>query len=214
VTELVTRSIKHAGAGGRESIEVVLAEAEPGSCCWRSPTTAVATRRQRGAELGPTIVADLVQQLKGVLSASAERRLARGGAYACAGADMSERMGLEDCVAVVDDEFLIATGLSLQLEGLGLSVCGTAATAEEALALAIARRPAIVLMDVRLGGEKDGVDAARAIHAAVGSKVIFVTGVARAGHDGAHPPGSPGGGALQAGLGLAVAPGDRRGPGR
>ena len=85
-------------------------------------------------------------------------------------------MNLEDCVAVVDDEFLIATGLSLQLEGLGLTVCGTAATAEEALALVVAHRPAIVLMDVRLGGEKDGVDAAVAIHAAVGSKIIFVTG--------------------------------------
>jgi len=83
---------------------------------------------------------------------------------------------LEDCVAVVDDEFLIATGLSMQLEDLGMKVCGTAATADEAVALAQATRPAIVLMDVRLAGEKDGVDAALAIHDTVGSKVIFVTG--------------------------------------
>jgi DNA-binding NarL/FixJ family response regulator len=83
---------------------------------------------------------------------------------------------LEDCVAVVDDEFLIARGLSMQLEGLGMTVCGTAATADEAVALAQARRPAVILMDVRLGGEKDGIDAALAIHETVGSKVIFVTG--------------------------------------
>jgi DNA-binding NarL/FixJ family response regulator len=83
---------------------------------------------------------------------------------------------LEDCIAVVDDEFLIVTGLTMQLEDLGMTVCGSAATADEAVALAQAARPAVVLMDVRLGGAKDGIDAALAIHDTVGSKVIFVTG--------------------------------------
>ena len=80
------------------------------------------------------------------------------------------------CVAVVDDEFVIAAGLSLQLEDMGLEVCGTAATCEEAVALVQDQRPQVVLMDVRLAGDKDGVDAAIAIHDTVGSKVIFVTG--------------------------------------
>jgi DNA-binding NarL/FixJ family response regulator len=79
-------------------------------------------------------------------------------------------------VAVVDDEFIIAEGLRLQLEDMGLTVCGTAATADAAVALVQAKRPALVLMDVRLEGDKDGVDAAIAIHETVGSKVIFVTG--------------------------------------
>lgn len=79
-------------------------------------------------------------------------------------------------VAVVDDEFIIAQGLTLQLEDLGMTVCGTAATADDAVALVQAKRPVLVLMDVRLHGEKDGVDAAIAIHQTVGSKVIFVTG--------------------------------------
>ena len=79
-------------------------------------------------------------------------------------------------VLVVEDEYLIAEGLCLQLEDIGLTVCGVAATAEAAVALAEAHRPAVVLMDVRLRGDGDGVDAALAIHAKVGSKVIFVTG--------------------------------------
>ncbi len=79
-------------------------------------------------------------------------------------------------VLVVDDEFLIAQGLRLQVEDMDLSVCGTAATADDAVALAQAHRPEIVLMDVRLHGDKDGVDAALAIHDTVGSKVIFITG--------------------------------------
>ena len=79
-------------------------------------------------------------------------------------------------VLVVDDEFLIAQGLRLQVEDLDLAVCGTAASAEEAVALAQAHRPDLVLMDVRLLGDKDGVDAALAIHHTVGSQVIFITG--------------------------------------
>ena len=85
-------------------------------------------------------------------------------------------LGLNDCVLVVDDEWLIAQGLVLQAEDLGLNVCATAASAEEAVALARKHRPRLVLMDVRLQGEKDGVDAALAIHESVGSKVIFITG--------------------------------------
>ena len=62
------------------------------------------------------------------------------------------------------------------MEIMGLEVCGTATTADYAIELALQHRPAIVLMDMRLIGEKDGVDAALAIHDSVGSKVIFITG--------------------------------------
>jgi CheY-like chemotaxis protein len=83
---------------------------------------------------------------------------------------------LNECVLVVDDEFLIAESLSMQIEDMGLPVCGSAATADEAVALAKEHRPFLVLMDVRLKGQRDGVDAAQAIHDDVGSKVIFITG--------------------------------------
>ncbi|CAN5405424.1 hypothetical protein BH10PSE3_BH10PSE3_08900 [soil metagenome] len=79
-------------------------------------------------------------------------------------------------VLVVDDEFLIAEGLCMQVEDMAMAVCGTATTADEAVALAMMHRPELVLMDMRLRGEKDGVDAALAIHENVGSKVIFITG--------------------------------------
>jgi CheY-like chemotaxis protein len=79
-------------------------------------------------------------------------------------------------ILVVDDEFIIANSLSMQIEEMGYSVCGVAATAREAVELAQAHRPDIVLMDVRLKGEEDGVDAALAIHDTTASKVIFITG--------------------------------------
>ena len=79
-------------------------------------------------------------------------------------------------VLIVDDEFLIAQGLCMQVEEMAMVVCGTATNADEALALAMMHRPEVVLMDIRLRGDKDGVDAAREIHRTVGSKVIFITG--------------------------------------
>lgn len=79
-------------------------------------------------------------------------------------------------VLIVDDEFLIAMSFSSLVEDMGIAVCGTADSCDDAIALASEFRPAVVLMDVRLRGGLDGVDAAMAIHAEVGSKVIFVTG--------------------------------------
>lgn len=83
---------------------------------------------------------------------------------------------LKDCVLVVDDEFLIVEGLCMQLETMGLKVCATAVSADQAIREAQTHRPRLVLMDMRLLGEKDGVDAALAIHETVGSKMIFITG--------------------------------------
>ncbi len=79
-------------------------------------------------------------------------------------------------VLIVDDEFLIQELWSISIECMGLNVCGRAATAEHAIKLATELRPDLVLMDMRLQGDGDGVDAAIAINAAVGAKIIFVTG--------------------------------------
>jgi DNA-binding NarL/FixJ family response regulator len=87
---------------------------------------------------------------------------------------------LRDYVLIVDDEFIITQLLTIYVEDIGRVVCGTAATADAAIALAQKHRPAIVLMDMRLKGVKDGVDAAIAIHDTVGSKVIFITGSSEA----------------------------------
>jgi DNA-binding NarL/FixJ family response regulator len=83
---------------------------------------------------------------------------------------------LNRSVLVVDDEAIIAELWCTHMMLMGIDVCGTAATADDAVALAEAHRPAVVLMDMRLRGEKDGVDAALAIYESVGSKVVFITG--------------------------------------
>lgn len=80
------------------------------------------------------------------------------------------------CVLVVDDEQLIALALTLTLREMGLRVCGIAATAAKAVELARTHRPSLVLMDVRLKGQADGVDAALEIHQAFGTPIIFIIG--------------------------------------
>jgi CheY-like chemotaxis protein len=98
---------------------------------------------------------------------------------------------LEGTVLIVEDEFVIRELFRLQVEELGLTVCGCASTAADAIALAKKHQPGVVLMDMRLRGAPDGVDAALVIHESVGSKVIFITGsrepetLARIGTD--HP---------------------------
>ncbi|EKV32402.1 hypothetical protein C882_2481 [Caenispirillum salinarum AK4] len=79
-------------------------------------------------------------------------------------------------VFIVDDDFLIVEYLRDAVEDLGLTVAGTAATADDATRLTLETRPDIVLMDVRLRGNGDGVDAARSIHAELDVPIIFITG--------------------------------------
>lgn len=83
---------------------------------------------------------------------------------------------LNRSILVVDDEAIIAELWSAYVEAMDIEVCGVAATADDAIRLANEHRPMIVLMDMRLRGTGDGVDAALAIHETVGSKVIFITG--------------------------------------
>jgi len=78
-------------------------------------------------------------------------------------------------VLVVDNEFLIAELLSNLMQDMGLTVCGIAATADQAVAMAKAHLPDLVLMEVRLKGASDGIEAAHAIRSVTGAPVIFVT---------------------------------------
>jgi DNA-binding NarL/FixJ family response regulator len=80
-------------------------------------------------------------------------------------------------VLIVEDEFFISEMLSVMIEDMGMSVCGSATTACEAVRLARLHEPVLVLMDVRLKGPKDGVDAALQISTQEKPPpVIFITG--------------------------------------
>ncbi len=80
-------------------------------------------------------------------------------------------------VLVVEDEFVIAMTLKDDLEDAGYEVLGIAGTADKAVQMAGAGSPDVILMDIRLNGTGDGVDAALRIHdRGMKPAVIFVTG--------------------------------------
>jgi DNA-binding NarL/FixJ family response regulator len=78
-------------------------------------------------------------------------------------------------ILVVEDDFLVAAQIEEALSDAGFDVAGVAATAEEAVALAQAQKPALVVMDVRLAGERDGIHAATEIFSKLGIRCIFAT---------------------------------------
>ncbi|MEA3189660.1 MAG: hypothetical protein QOD77_242 [Thermoplasmata archaeon] len=78
-------------------------------------------------------------------------------------------------VLIVEDEGIVAMDLFGTLGRLGYEVAGRTAHGEEALALARREAPDVILMDIRLAGKKDGIEAARDVRAELGIPVIFVT---------------------------------------
>jgi CheY-like chemotaxis protein len=78
-------------------------------------------------------------------------------------------------ILVVEDEFFISLDTKELLEALGHVVIAIAISADEAVNIASSERPDVVLMDIRLAGPRDGIDAAQEIHSRLGIGSIFVT---------------------------------------
>ena len=86
-----------------------------------------------------------------------------------------ERLPQKPRILVVEDEALVAADLEERLSQLGYEVCGVVDTAEQAIERAVALSPDLVLMDIHLLGEKDGIEAAADIRLARDIAVVFVT---------------------------------------
>jgi len=98
-------------------------------------------------------------------SAELELRLARD----------SLRTGVATRVLIIEDEPIIALDIQELVERCGHSVVGIAATEAEAVALAEAERPGLVLADINLGAGGDGASAVARILQHLTAPVIFVT---------------------------------------
>lgn len=130
---------------------------------------------------------------------------------------------------IVEDERVIALDLQRWVTRLGYTVVALTATGPEAIHQALEHRPDLVLMDIHLQGERDGVEAVQFIQAQVLIPVIYLSAyvdeitAARAG----HPPRGVSAQARQrprlaadpeqdigpAGVSAADTPGEASGPG-
>ena len=85
---------------------------------------------------------------------------------------------VESSVMVVEDEGIVAKDIQHRLEGCGYSVPALASSAGEAIRMAEFSRPDIVLMDVVLQGDRDGIDAAEQIRERFDIPVVFLSAYA------------------------------------
>jgi PAS domain S-box-containing protein len=81
-------------------------------------------------------------------------------------------------IQVVEDESIVALDIKDNLEILGYNVVAVESSGEQAIQKAIETRPDLVLMDIRLKGEMDGIEAAQQIRAHLGTPVIYLTAYA------------------------------------
>jgi CheY-like chemotaxis protein len=79
-------------------------------------------------------------------------------------------------ILLVEDEVITAMLMQSQLISLGYTVAEHVTTGENAVASAKENPPDIILMDIALAGEIDGIDAAAAIKSVSDIPVIFITG--------------------------------------
>lgn len=78
-------------------------------------------------------------------------------------------------ILIVEDERIVQFDLGRRLERLGHSIVGLASRGEEAVAKAAELAPDLVLMDVRLEGPMDGIQAARQIRATRQIPIVYLT---------------------------------------
>ncbi len=81
-------------------------------------------------------------------------------------------------ILIVEDESIVALDMRNQLIELGYEIVGVAASGEDAVASASAKNPDLILMDIRLKGAMDGVEAAERIRSELDVPIIFITAYA------------------------------------
>ena len=133
----------------------------------------------------PTDGMSLSQRMLLLLTALEEQPLAAAAAACRLEVEVAERelrsardglrAGAAARVLIIEDEPIIALDIQDLVERCGHSVVGIAATETEAVEIARAERPSLVLADINLGAGGDGATAVSRILRDVTAPVIFVT---------------------------------------
>ena len=78
-------------------------------------------------------------------------------------------------IMIVEDEAIVALDLQHKLKTLGYAVSGVASSGEEAVRKVPQTRPDLVLMDIKLKGDMDGIEAAQRIRDEFNIPVVYLT---------------------------------------
>ena len=78
-------------------------------------------------------------------------------------------------ILIVEDESVNAILLEAQVKKFGYIPIGPVQTGEAAIELALAEKPDLVLMDITLQGEMDGIEAAKIIKLKIQTQILYIT---------------------------------------
>jgi PAS domain S-box-containing protein len=78
-------------------------------------------------------------------------------------------------ILIVEDEKIIAVDIKRTLTTFNYDICDVVTSGEKAVEIARKRKPDLILMDIVLDGEMDGVEAAEIIHNELVIPIIFLT---------------------------------------
>ena len=78
-------------------------------------------------------------------------------------------------VLIVDDERIVAKDLQQTVTSLGYDGYAVASSSDEAMARASERCPDVVLMDIRIKGQRDGIETASLLRERFGVPVVYLT---------------------------------------
>jgi CheY-like chemotaxis protein len=79
------------------------------------------------------------------------------------------------CILIVEDERVVALDLARRLRELGYTVAGLATSGTDAITQALTHHPDLVLMDLRLPGTVDGLEAAQFLRTHLNLPVLVVS---------------------------------------
>ncbi|AKB43356.1 MULTISPECIES: response regulator [Methanosarcina] len=82
---------------------------------------------------------------------------------------------VEGRILVVEDDHIVAMGIRIMLKNLGHTVTGVVSSGEEAISKAESTRPDLVLMDIMLKGNLNGIEASKEIITRFGIPVVYLT---------------------------------------
>lgn len=78
-------------------------------------------------------------------------------------------------ILIVENDLLVAEDTAMRIQNLGYKLSGMAASAEEAFAILEKSHPDIILMDIDIDGDLDGVQLAAAINEKRTTPIIYLT---------------------------------------
>ena len=78
-------------------------------------------------------------------------------------------------ILIVEDENIVAKDIENTLKRMGYTVTGIASSGEEALKKVTNKQPDLVLMDIKLKGNMDGIEAAKQLRSNFNIPVVFLT---------------------------------------